>query len=138
MSKYNNIKVEYDGIKFDSKMERDYYIYLQELIKQGIVSEVLMQKDYIIFDGYTKNGKKIRPIIYRADFEVHYQDGSIEVVDIKGFQTHDFRIKKKLFEYRYPFELKLVTYSKIDGGFIELADLAEARKKRKQLKLSKK
>ena len=137
MSKYNNKKVEYDGHKFDSMLERDFYIHLQGLIKQGIVSEVLMQKSYILLDGYDKNGKKIRPIIYKADFEVHYQDNSIEVIDVKGFETHDFRIKKKLFEYRYPFELKLITYTKLDG-WITLDELKKARKKRKQLKLSKK
>ncbi len=133
-NKYNNKKVEHDGIKFDSKMERDYYDHLIELEKQGVISEFLMQKEYVIFDGYTKDGVKIRPIIYRADFEVHYPDGRIEVIDIKGQPTKDFLIKKKLFEYRYPFELILLTYSKIDGGWITHEDLAKARKKRKEEK----
>lgn len=133
-NKYNNKKVEHDGIKFDSKMERDYYDHLMELQNRGIISEFVMQKDYVIFDGYTKNGIKVRPIIYRADFEVHYPDGRIEVIDIKGQPTKDFNIKKKLFEYRYPFKLILLTYSKIDGGWITHEDLKIARKKRKEEK----
>lgn len=131
-NKYNNTKIEHDGIKFDSKMERDYYDYLKKLEQTGVISEFIMQKDYVIFDGYTKNGVKVRPIIYRADFEVHYPDGRIEVIDIKGQPTKDFNIKKKLFEYRYPFELVLLTYSKIDGGWITHEDLKIARKKRKE------
>ncbi|MCK1987139.1 DUF1064 domain-containing protein [Lysinibacillus fusiformis] len=130
-NKYNNKKVEHDGIKFDSKMERDYYDHLIDLQNKGIISEFIMQKNYVIFDGYTKNDSKVRPIIYRADFEVHYPDGRIEVIDIKGQPTKDFNIKKKLFEYRYPFELILLTYSNIDGGWITHEDLKEARKKRK-------
>lgn len=131
-NKYNNKKVTIDGIEFDSKIEARYYEHLKELEKQGVVSEFLLQKKYLLFEGFDKNGKRIRPIHYIADFEVHYADGTIEVVDIKGFETPDFRIKKKLFEYRYPFELKLITYSKIDGGWIELEDLKKARRERKK------
>jgi len=131
-NKYNNKKVTIDGIEFDSKIEARYYEHLKELEKQGVVSEFLLQKKYLLLEGFDKNGKRIRPIHYIADFEVHYADGTIEVVDIKGFETPDFRIKKKLFEYRYPFELKLITYSKIDGGWIELEDLKKARRERKK------
>lgn len=137
-SKYGNKKVEIQGVKFDSEMEYKHYLYLQEQVKKGIVSEFHMQKRYVIFDGYTKidgkGGVKVKPIEYIADFEVHYADGRVEVVDVKGFETTDFKLKKKLFEYRYPFELKLVTYSKIDGGWITLDELKKARKKRKELR----
>lgn len=134
MSKYKNKKVALNGIEFDSQIESRYYLYLLEQQKKGIVSEFLMQKEYIIFEGYDKNGKKVRPIKYKADFEVHYPDGRIEVIDIKGFETKDFNIKKKLFEFRYPFELILLNYSKIDGGWITLEELKKARAARKKTK----
>ena len=133
-SKYKNKKVVVDGITFDSKMESDYYLYLKQLEKLGIVSEFLMQKSYTLLEGYDKEGKKIRPIIYKSDFEVHFADGHIEVVDVKGFLTADFKLKKKMFEYRFPFTLKLVKYSKIDGGWIELEEYEKAVKERKKLK----
>lgn len=136
-SKYKNKKVTVDGIEFDSKMESDYYLHLKQLESQGIVSEFLMQKEYILLEGYNKEGKKIRPIKYKADFEVHYADGHIEVVDVKGFLTADFKLKKKLFEYRFPFTLKLVKFSRIDGGWIELEDYEKAVKERKKQKLAK-
>lgn len=134
-SKYNNKKVTVDGITFDSEMEYRYYKYLKQLEQQGIISEFLMQKEYIVFEGYTKDGKKVLPIKYKADFEVHYPDNRVEVIDIKGFETPDFKLKKKLFEYRFPFKLKLITFSKIDGGWITLDDLKKARKERKKQKL---
>lgn len=135
-SKYNNKKVTLDGITFDSKIEASYYEHLKQLEQQGIISEFLMQKEYIVFEGYTKGGKKVLPIKYKADFEVHYPDNRIEVIDIKGFETADFKLKKKLFEYRFPFKLKLLTFSKIDGGWIELDALKKARAERKKQKLS--
>lgn len=134
MSKYNNTKVEIDGVKFDSKLEARYYVHLLELQKKGIVQEFLMQKQYIIFEGYDKDGKKVRPIKYIADFEVHYAAGFVEVIDVKGMITKDFAIKKKLFEYRYPFKLILLTYSRIDGGWITLDDLSKRRAARKKAK----
>lgn len=95
-----------------------------------------MQKKYILLEGFDKEGKKYRPITYLADFEVHYTDGRIEVIDVKGMVTHDFAIKRKLFEYRFShLHLRLVTYSKIDGGWIELDALKKARKQRKKLSL---
>lgn len=135
-NKYSNKKVIINDIQFDSKMESKYYLHLLELEKQGVVSEFLMQKKYILLEGFRKDGKQFRPITYLADFEVHYTDGHIEVVDVKGMITHDFAIKRKLFEYRFPhLRLKLVTYSKIDGGWIELDELKKARKKRNKEKM---
>jgi hypothetical protein len=95
-----------------------------------------MQPRYMLQEAFEKNGKKYRRIDYVADFEIHHLDGSIEVVDCKGFETTDFKIKKKLFEYKYPHKLSLVTYSKIDGGWIELEQLAKNRKLRKAVKES--
>lgn len=134
-NKYKNKKVEYDGIKFDSKMERDFYIHLQKLQANGTVYEFFLQKRYVIVDAYINaKGEKVSPSYYIADFEVHYSDNRIEVIDIKGQLTPLFNLKKKIFEARYPFSLILLTYSKIDGGWITLEDLEKARKKRKEEK----
>lgn len=137
-NKYKNKKVEYDGIKFDSKMERDYYIHLKQLQANGIVYEFFMQKKYVIVDAYTNaRGEKIQASRYVADFEVHYSDNRVEVIDIKGQLTPLFNLKKKLFEARYPFSLVLLTYSKIDGGWITLEQLEKNRKARKAAKEKK-
>ena len=52
--------------------------------------------------GFTKNGKRHRPITYRADFRVRYKDGHEAIIDVKGYKTQVFRIKQKMFEYKYP------------------------------------
>lgn len=138
MSKYNNAKTEYMGIIFDSKMEKEYYEYLLGLQKKGLVKRILLQPVFELQPSYKKNGKHVREIKYVADFLVEYKDGTTEVIDIKGMVLSDFKLKMKIFEYKYPYTLKLITFSKLDGGWITLDELKKARKKRKQLKLSKK
>lgn len=133
-NKYNNKKVVYNGIKFDSAIEARYYEYLKVLKEQKIIESFELQPKFVLLDPFEKNGKKFRAITYNADFLVTYVDGHKEVIDIKGMVTQQFELRRKLFEHRYPYELKLLTYSKIDGGWIEHGDLKKARKARKELK----
>lgn len=133
MSKYNNKKVVYDGITFDSKAERDYYLYLLDLKQRGIVTDIQLQPSFLLQEKFRKNGKLYREIAYKADFEVTYADGHVEIVDVKGMVTKDFAIKQKLFEYKYPaLRLLLMAYSKIDGGWINLDELKKARSSRRK------
>ena len=134
MNKYNNKIVEYKNIKFHSQMELDFYLHLLKLKEEGVVKEIILQPKFELQPAYVKNGRKVRRIDYVGDFHVIYADGKEEVIDVKGQELPLFLLKKKILEYKYPFELKTVTMSKIDGGFIELSELKKARKERKKLK----
>lgn len=136
-SKYGNRKVESDGHKFDSQIEARYYHQVKWLQATGEIKSFSLQPRYLLQDSFKKNGVGHRKIEYVADFEITHIDGTIEVVDIKGFETTDFAIKKKLFEFKYPYKLSLLTYSKINGGWIELSDLKKNRKTRKKAKVVK-
>lgn len=138
MSKYGAKKVTINGIIFDSKMEADYYLHLLELQEKEIVTEFELQPVYELLKPFVLNDKKIQGIKYKADFLVKYADGHSEVVDIKGFETVDFKLKKKLFQYKYKQELHCIAYSKIDGGWINLEQLKKNRAARKRLKNKKK
>ena len=48
------------------------------------------------------SGKTIRPITYIADFVITDSNGQVIVVDVKGKETDVFKLKKKMFQYRYP------------------------------------
>lgn len=102
-NKYHNKKVIYNGIKFDSKKERARFITLKQLEKAGIIKELELQKKFLLQEGYTNaKGKKIRPIYYIADF--FYYDcinNKWVVEDTKGVRTEVYKLKKKLFEYKY-------------------------------------
>jgi len=133
MSKYNNKKCEYKDIQFDSDLEMRYFQYLEEnKISLGI-KEIGMKKKYIIFPSYNFNGKKVQPITYTSDFELEYENGKRETIDVKGKRTEAFNLKKKMFESQFN-ELKLIGYSKIDGGWVEHSVIEKARKERKKLK----
>lgn len=107
--KYNARKTKVDGITFDSKRESEVYQELKLLKMAGEVKLLKLQPKYLLQEGFTKNGKRHRPITYIADFEVHYKDGRVEVIDVKGKETEVFKIKRKLFEKRYPdLELKII------------------------------
>ncbi|NMB06854.1 MAG: DUF1064 domain-containing protein [Tissierellia bacterium] len=104
-SKYNNQKTIVDGIKFDSKKEAEYYCQLKLLKQAGKIKDYRLQPRYELQPAFKKNGKKYRAITYIADFAIINNDGTTEVVDVKSsktFKTQVYRIKKKMFEYKYP------------------------------------
>ena len=87
-------------------------------------------------ESFEKDCKKYKPITYIADFKVINNDGSFYVVDIKGMLTTEFKIKMKLFNYKYPdIELKLISKSLKYGneyGFIDYYELQRLRKENKK------
>lgn len=98
-NKYKNKKNEVDGHLFDSKVEAEYYLYLKRNIK---VKNIVLQPKYILIPGFVnRDGKRVRPIYYIADFEITYSDGNKEVVDVKGFPTEVAKLKRKIFESKY-------------------------------------
>ncbi|MCU9594618.1 DUF1064 domain-containing protein [Caldibacillus thermolactis] len=131
-TKYKSKAVEIDGYVFQSKIEANYYEHLKWLLEHKEIKSFSLQPRYLLLDKFRKNGKTYRKMEYIADFEVHHLDGSIEVVDVKGVETEAFKIKRKLFEHKYPYKLSLVTYVKKYGGWIELDELKKRRKETKK------
>lgn len=121
-NKYKNIKVEEDGIKFDSKIERDYYLHLKELKKEGMVSNFDMQVVYNLQEKFRYKNEAVREINYKADFVVTYSDGHEEVVDIKGslFSIDSvFKVKRKMLIYKYPnIDFRVITRKGRKGSYI--------------------
>ncbi|WP_342719318.1 DUF1064 domain-containing protein [Bacillus paramycoides] len=135
MSKYNNKKEKLDGHVFDSKVEADYYSGLKIRQAAGEIISFELQPRFTLQPAFTKNGKKFVVITYIADFMVYLPNGDVEVVDIKGFITQTFALKKKMFEYKYPhLNLILLAYVKKYGGFIEVSELEKLRKEAKRVK----
>lgn len=101
MSKYNNIITEVDGHRFDSRKEADFYVCLKN---DKTVKSIELQPSFLLQEKFTHpiTKKKYRAIIYRADFLVEYVTGVKEIIDIKGMKTEAFKLKEKLFLYRYP------------------------------------
>ena len=91
-SKYGNKKVTVDGIRFDSKREAEYYAALKLREKAGEVIGVELQRPFALLGN---NGMLIAT--YKADF--CFWDNVADrfrVIDVKGVETKDFKLKKKM------------------------------------------
>lgn len=134
-NKYNAKKTVVDGIEFDSKDESLYYLHLKEKKELGEIKDFDLQPEFELQPAFRKKGKKWLPIKYKADFLVFHHDGSIDVIDVKGFETADFKLKKKMFEYKYEHSLTLMCKAPkylAPREWIELEELKEIRKQRKK------
>ncbi len=87
-----------DGIVFASKKEATRYGELKILQRQGVIINLRLQPKY----DCIVNGKKICG--YVADFLYETPEGEV-VEDVKGFKTRIYRLKKKLVEALYGFEI---------------------------------
>lgn len=106
MNKYHNKKVTFRGITFDSKLEARRYSELLLLKRAGVIKDLQLQPEFELIPSFKKNGKTFRKTVYKADFMYTTKDGTKVVEDTKGFKTEVYKLKKKLFEYKYP-DLKI-------------------------------
>ena len=95
--KYNAQKTIIDWIKFASKLESRFYEYLK---KHKDIKILELQPKYLLQPKFTYNWKTIRELNYVADFKIEvFWD--IYILDSKWFETADFKIKKKLWLFKY-------------------------------------
>jgi len=97
-SKYHSVITEVDSIRFQSKREARYYRELQARVHLGEVKYFLPQVPFRLQGG----------IKYVVDFMEVWSDGSIHFVDVKGFKTQTYKIKKRLVEASYPIKIEEV------------------------------
>lgn len=100
--KYGAKKTELDGIKFDSKKEAARYRELKLLERAGEIRDLRLQVPYELQPKFRKAGKTWRSVTYVADFVYQTKDGREVIEDVKGMRTDVYRLKRKLFEYKYP------------------------------------
>ena len=128
---------KYKAVKsngFDSKMEERFF---QMLVLKKVNFE--KQKKYILQDRYNLEGEQIREISYTADFILTDLD---IVIDIKGYSTKDFIIKKKIFGKIYGKKIHCLTEcpkiyeaqnkDRLFKGWIDVSLLKKLQTKRKK------
>ena len=104
MSKYRSKKAVVDGITFDSKKEAERYCELKLLEKAGKIKDLTLQYKFELQPSFKKNGKTFRAITYIADFTYLDLERMKNVVeDVKGYRTKEYQLKRKLFEYKFPY-----------------------------------
>lgn len=110
-SKYNNEKPTYydkdlkELLTFDSIREYEYYLILKDRQKRGEIYDLTRQEPIEIQPAFIDDrGVKYQAIIYIADFtykETAFDGNFIKhYIDVKGFKTDVYKLKKKLLAYR--------------------------------------
>ncbi len=94
-AKYRSYKTSVDGHTFDSLKEANYYNDLKLRLKCNDIKGFCLQPTFILAPG----------LKYKADFIVFNNDGTYDVIDVKGFKTKEYIAKKKVFEDKYNLKL---------------------------------
>lgn len=96
-NKYGNTKVSHAGQSFASKGEAGLYDFLKLLEMAGEIRGLKSQ----VYVYLTK-----ARIAYIADFSYErVATGQVEYAEYKGFETPEWRIKRRLWEYYGPGDL---------------------------------
>lgn len=160
-NKYSNKKIMIDNIQFDSKLEAEYYVHLKKLKEEMKIKGFELQPEYKLLDAYivvknniylegTKEYKKyknsklkdrdVREVNYIADFLIYNNDGTKTVVDVKGQETEVFKIKRKMFDIKYPNE-NLLLLDKYQGEWKDKDEIkkikSQKRRERNKIKRDK-
>lgn len=96
MNKYRNKKIIIDGIKFDSIREGAVYVDLKKQLKMGQIKELELQVPFTLQEKFKDEYGACRAITYKADFVVTHNDGLKEIIDVKGYETVEFKLKWKM------------------------------------------
>ena len=100
MNKYHARKTVVDGITFDSRREASRYVVMKGMEQRREIENLRLQQRYELIPKHGKN----RAVFYIADF-VYMQDGKEVVEDCKGYRTDIYKMKKKIFEWKYDKEI---------------------------------
>lgn len=103
-SKYKNKKttriINGQTVIFHSLKEANHYDHLYLRLRTGKITNLELQPKYDIIPTIRYNRDTLRKTTYTADFR-YLQDGKIYVIDVKGFLTAVYKIKKRLFLLKY-------------------------------------
>lgn len=96
--KYGAKKVEYDGYSFASQLEGALYMQLKLELMGKIWDSIECQPEVLL---------SAAQIIYKPDFRTKAPDGTVVFHEAKGFQTPEWRIKRRLWKAYGPGELRV-------------------------------
>ena len=103
--KYNN-KISYvDGKCMRSRKEAKYYLDCKVRKAKGEIKDFQFQVRFSIPPLPKCKEKGIRPGAYVLDFIITHNDGIIEYVDVKGYKTDVYKLKKKLMKFFYNIDI---------------------------------
>ena len=105
-SKYGNKRTLVLGIYFDSKKEAERYQELLLMKEAGDIFDLEIQPKFVLQEAFIHDVEgKVREVAYLGDFAYKTgigEDFKMVVEDVKGMKTDVYKLKKKLFLYKFP------------------------------------
>ena len=99
VSKYHAKRTEYNGQTYDSKFEAGVAHTLDIRLKAGEIAgwERQFKIECVPYDCH---GNPVLPckISHKIDFRVHELDGSFTLLEAKGVETADYKLRRKWLE----------------------------------------
>lgn len=97
-AKFKSTRTTVDNLNFQSKLEARYHLHLKILQRAGEVKYWLWQVPFCLHSG----------IKYWCDYLVFYTDGTHKFIDVKGYETDIFKLKKLEVEVKYGVKIDVV------------------------------
>jgi hypothetical protein len=92
-NKYNAQKTKALGRSFDSKFESTVAVDLEQKKQSGEIIDYDCQYKVEMW-AYTKDGKPAIKLSHKIDFRVHHHDGTFELLEAKGIETADYKMRR--------------------------------------------
>ena len=128
-TKYGNKKVYRYGHWFDSIAEADYYPIAVAYAKE-YGYELKLQDRIDILPTLKLNEWSIKKTQYVADYSFYHRGEIVRLVDVKGVETKDFRLKAKMIARELGIVIVLAKRPDMDL-FTTLSICQQAREKRR-------
>lgn len=96
----NAKKVVFDGIAFDSKQECDRYLWLRNLESIGKIQNLELKPEFELCPHFKVGKYSFDSMNYTPDFK-YIKDGDIIIEEFKGRKTEPYRMRRKLFVYKF-------------------------------------
>ena len=97
VNKYGAIKTEYNGAKYDSRFEASVARDLDIRLRAGEIKEWERQFKVEMW-AYDCHGKRAMKVSHKIDFRVHEHDGSYTLLEAKGIETADYKMRRNWLE----------------------------------------
>lgn len=94
--KYGARPCTYNGRRYDSRLEAGWAQAFDLMLRAGELKAVEPQYRVDLY-FFNARGDKIRWRPWKIDFRLAQPDGTFNLVEVKGLQTPDFKMKQDIF-----------------------------------------
>ena len=96
-NKFGAKRTEFNGRKYDSKYEAGVAQTLELRKKCKDIKDYDNQYKVEMW-AYRENGLPAFKVSHKVDFRIHHKDGSYELLEAKGVETTDYKMRRKFLE----------------------------------------